>query len=98
MFVSLGFQPVRQVLKQRVPYHLSIQGREFELAYDSVDGLGNFLEIELLAEPDDVAAAQQAVRQLAHELGLANSERRSYLSMLLEQEAHRPGSDLPEKV
>ncbi len=87
---SLGFRTVRTVEKTRVPHALTWQGREFEAALDSVRGLGEFLELELLADETHWQEARDALLELAGTLGLAGSERRSYLRLLLEQERNGP--------
>jgi adenylate cyclase class 2 len=84
---ALGFRPVRTVEKTRHPFHLSWQGRDFELALDSVFGLGEFLEIETLADADSWQPARDTLLSLAAALGLTDSERRSYLQLLLDRDA-----------
>ncbi len=71
------------VTKHRQTFQLDWQGRSFEIALDNVDGLGQYVELELMAEKSEIAAAQEAVRSLAEEFGLRESERRSYLELLL---------------
>ena len=85
----LGFKPIRRVEKRRLPFHLNWEDREVELALDSLAGLGTFLEIETLADDADRDAARDSVLRLAARLGLADSERRSYLGLLLEQETQQ---------
>tara|TARA_R110002072_G_scaffold13481_1_gene56746 strand:+ start:214761 stop:215318 length:558 start_codon:yes stop_codon:yes gene_type:complete len=81
----LGFHSVAVVRKLRKQFAIERDGRHFELAFDQVDGVGEFLEVELLAEKVDLEAAQQALKSLCREIGLEDSavERRSYLRMLL---------------
>lgn len=85
----LGFQPVRTVQKRRCAWHLAQGDREFELALDEVAGLGNFLEIETLADEAERATAADAILGLAADLGLSEPERRSYLSLLLEADGKK---------
>ena len=80
---SLGFRFVREVRKTRTPMSLDWQQRVYELALDDVPSLGTFLEIELLADEASRDAARDAILALARELNLTNSERRSYLELLL---------------
>lgn len=87
LLCALGFRAVRSVEKTRQPFHLSWQGLEFEVALDTVAGLGEFLEIETMAEAAEWEAARDALLALAGELGLRDSERRSYLQLLLERDA-----------
>jgi adenylate cyclase class 2 len=99
MLRALGFHAVRSVEKMRQPFHLSWQDRKFELALDRVAGLGQFLEIETQADAAEWEAARDTLLALASALGLLQSERRSYLQLLLEGagrviEGHE-SSDLP---
>lgn len=90
IFEALGFKPVAVVRKSRRPFRLNYRGREVEVGLDRAEGLGDFAEVEALAEgPDDLAAAQEAVIALAAELGLAQDqfETRSYLRMVLQRQA-----------
>lgn len=82
----LGFHSVAVVRKVRRRFGIERGGRHFELAFDRVDGVGEFLEVELLAEKFDLKSAQQALKSLCGEIGLEDSavERKSYLRMLLE--------------
>ena len=85
LFEHLGFQPVATIGKSRTPFHLSRQGQAVEIVLDRVLGLGNFAEIEALAETEsELPAAQAAVLALAQELGLTEVEPRSYLRMALQ--------------
>jgi adenylate cyclase, class 2 len=86
LLMTLGFEPVRPVEKTRALFHLAWEGRQLEIAVDSIDGLGNFLEIEALAEEDERNEARDAILGLANRLGLANPERRSYLTLLLDRD------------
>jgi adenylate cyclase class 2 len=81
----LGFRPVREVRKTRVPFHLVFDGRDLEVTLDDVATLGLFVEIETLADEAHREPARDAILNFARTLGLANPERRSYLCLLLEQ-------------
>jgi len=83
---QLGFRRVRKVQKTRQLYHLQWQGRDLEICLDRVEGLGEFLEIETLADDSDKTVAQQTILSLAAKLQLTTPERRSYLEMLLESD------------
>ena len=83
---SLGFHPVRVVAKQRKPFELSWQGISVEVVIDQVEGLGNFVELETISDPDSHQAARDHLLALANKLGLEQSERRSYLCLLLAKE------------
>jgi adenylate cyclase class 2 len=55
---------------------------------DEVEGLGAFVELELAADESGLEEAKSRIASLALELGLSDSERRSYLELLLDA---RPG-------
>jgi len=80
---ALGFRRVREVAKRRRSACLPWQGVEVEIALDAVAGLGDYLELELLATADEVPAAQARIEALASELGVGPPEPRSYLEMVL---------------
>jgi len=80
---ALGFRRVREVVKRRRTARLAWQGAEVEIALDAVAGLGDYMELELLAAADEVPAAQARIETLAGELGCGPHEPRSYLEMVL---------------
>jgi adenylate cyclase class 2 len=84
MLTCLGFREVRTVRKSREYFALSFEGRPFEVCVDRVEGLGEFVELETAADDTGLDAARECIQRLAADLGLANSERRSYLALLLE--------------
>lgn len=85
LFERLGFRPVAVIRKVRTAYRVHHNGRTLEVALDRAAGLGDFAEVEALAEgPDDLPSAQADVLALAAALGLEDVERRSYLRMTLE--------------
>jgi adenylate cyclase class 2 len=83
LFERLGFHSAATVIKRRRPYGLEWAGRLFQLAIDEVPPLGWFLEIELLADEEGLAAAQQALWSLAAKLGLTVAEEKTYLELVL---------------
>ncbi len=80
---ALGFTPVAEVCKYRRKATISWQGRQIEAALDEVVDVGTFVELELVAEDEDMEPAKASIASLAQELGLSGSERRSYLELLL---------------
>lgn len=82
---ALGFRPVAEVRKQRRKAFLSWQGRRVEISLDEVAELGFFVELELMSDPAGLDSARSALLALAEQLGLRQSERRSYLELLLEK-------------
>ena len=86
----LGFRPVRTVAKARRTTRLGVPdpsgaAREYEVTRDTVEGLGEYLEIETAADAATLDAARTAVLAFAGSLGLSTGERRSYLGLLLER-------------
>jgi adenylate cyclase class 2 len=89
MLEALGFEPVGEVLKRRRKARILWQSQAIECSLDEVQGLGNYCELELLANLADVEPAKACIAALANNLGLRQSERRSYLELLLEAEGRR---------
>ena len=86
----LGFEPAATVSKQRRICQMQRGELSIEIALDQVEGLGEFIEIEVGVEAADIddpaiQQARSALAELASELSLADVERRSYLELLLEQ-------------
>lgn len=79
----LGFKPLAEVIKNRRKSRLQYEGFEVQIAMDEVRELGTFVELEITAEHDDIEAAKAALSKLAVQLGLSDSERRSYLELIL---------------
>lgn len=86
ILVHLGFRAVRPIRKQRTIWRLEWQNRDWELSWDEVEGLGTYIEIETIAaDKSDLPAIQALLLQLAADLQLQDSERKSYLEMILEK-------------
>jgi|SRR5579883_2616509 len=86
LFADLGFRPVAVIRKTRRTFHLKYRGMAVEVALDSAENLGDFVEVEAIAESAaGLPEAQAAVLDLARELGLTDVEPRSYLRMALEK-------------
>ncbi|MGD0818152.1 MAG: class IV adenylate cyclase [Methanomassiliicoccales archaeon] len=77
ILVRLGFRRVAKVSKRRKEYVLN----GVTVSLDSVEGLGDFVELEVLGE--DAEEGTSRIERLRDELGLVGNERRSYLEMLL---------------
>lgn len=83
LLTLLGYRSVALVRKRRRPYHLRRDRFELEITLDEVQGLGLFSEIEIQAPEEDLEPARKVLLETATDLGLQNSERRSYLELLL---------------
>lgn len=80
LFNGLGFYKAGEVEKIRVHYDKD----EIECCLDKVTGLGEFFEIEIMAEEADYDDAMSRIKDLLAKLNLSieDSIRRSYLGML----------------
>ena len=82
----LGFEPVAVVEKTRRVFSLIAFHPGLHVTLDHVEGIGDFAEIECVVHsPDELLAAERAIQAVANDLGLSFIEKRSYLSMVLEQ-------------
>jgi adenylate cyclase, class 2 len=85
LLAKLGFRRIAVVRKSRTTFRVNEQGHQIEVALDTVDGVGQFAEVETQAATvADLPAAQSAVLGLAKTLGLTQVEPRSYLRMVFE--------------
>ncbi len=93
LWEALGFKPVAEVRKRRLPAHITWEDADIEIALDQVNGVGTFVEFELTANADGLEQAKSRILSLAAALSLSHAERRSYLELLLAsiQEANNPG-------
>lgn len=82
LLASLGFSPAGIVRKTRRAARFAYDGWQVEAALDTVDGLGDFVELELQADQPQLDDARGVLSKLAGELGLTAGERRSYLELL----------------
>lgn len=82
LFNGLGFYAAGVVEKNRIHYSKG----KITCCLDTVTGLGEFLEIEILAEDKDYDKAVEIIKDLLSKLGLNMEDtiRHSYLSMLNE--------------
>ncbi|MDN7023400.1 class IV adenylate cyclase [Methanoculleus sp. FWC-SCC1] len=82
IFGRLGFQPTAEVNKLREIFELD----DATVTLDEVDGLGTFIEIEVLAEENEEDAADR-VTALAKELGVEGMPLyTSYLELILSKQ------------
>jgi adenylate cyclase class 2 len=81
---NLSFTPASIVRKQRRVGTLDRDGFSIEIALDDVRKVGTFVELEIAVADDSQAdAAKAALARLATELSLTDSERRSYLELVI---------------
>jgi len=87
MLASLGFQQALMVEKHRRRFVLHWQGRKVEAMIDEVTHLGTFVELEIVTDAAGLDAARELILSLAEHCQLGETERRSYLELLLEHGA-----------
>jgi adenylate cyclase class 2 len=90
---QLHFRLVAEVRKQRQVHHMQREEFELEICLDRVEKVGCFVELEILAPEENMDQARQILEQVAGELNLSGSERRSYLELQLSQSAHASNPD-----
>lgn len=80
---ELGFKEKKVVKKLRKKYLLG----KFKVCLDKVEGLGEFVEVEAISQPEkasgEVHLLRDDVLRILEELGLKELERKSYLELLL---------------
>lgn len=79
----LAYRPTAVVKKRRRQLHFGRDGFNLCVCLDEVERLGKFIEVEIVAPPEQRSQAEQVLTQVAAELGLRDAERRSYLEMIL---------------
>lgn len=84
LFNVLGFPSVTTVSKVRQTAEIQWHHHSLTIALDEVQGLGDYLELEIVTEDAGLDAARDALADLASHLQLTSIERRSYLQLLLE--------------
>jgi adenylate cyclase class 2 len=86
LLTHLRYRPVAVVRKSRRVAEFNRDGFAMQVTLDEVDSVGQYAELEVVAPEDKADAAKAAVLAVATELGLTQSERRSYLQLLLEKQ------------
>jgi adenylate cyclase class 2 len=84
----LGFRDVATVEKRRTYWSMTQESKQIEICMDEVKGVGWYVELETSAQEDELDAARDVILYWARQLGLQNSERRSYLELLLSAATH----------
>ncbi|WP_327052470.1 class IV adenylate cyclase [Halomicrococcus gelatinilyticus] len=82
VFEALGFDPAATVRKEREYYELD----GYTVTLDTVDGLGEFVEVEIEAAEEGVEEAREGAYAVLRDLGLdpADQIRTSYLGLCLD--------------
>jgi adenylate cyclase class 2 len=87
LFQALGYRPTATICKTRTTYEVQLPAFRATVCLDEVEGVGTFVELEILAPEEQLAEAHTALHELAKQLGLSDSERRSYLELWLAKHA-----------
>jgi adenylate cyclase class 2 len=79
---AVGFEPAAEVRKTRERYELD----GYTIALDTVDGIGEFVEVEAAGEEAAVATLRDGAHAVLDRLGLDDDdqERASYLELLFD--------------
>ena len=97
LLVRLGYEPFAEIAKTRRCASFDFAGRVFHITRDSLANLGEFTEIEtLIPGAGEQAAAQEALKEAAARLRLADPVFASYLTLLLESGGRGGQEAFPE--
>ncbi len=80
---ALGFRPAAELKKTRRSAGLVYREQKYELTLDHIDGLGDFIELETIADESQLDDARRRVKSLAATLGLSHPITASYLELSL---------------
>jgi adenylate cyclase class 2 len=83
LLLHLGYRPSAVVRKRRQIFHLRRAEFALEVCLDEVEGLGRFVEVEIVAAEGQAAAAERVLQDVSAALGLTEVEPRAYLQMVL---------------
>jgi adenylate cyclase class 2 len=83
LFKELGFHPVAIVKKHRRHAAVTWNAISVTVALDTVENVGLFVELEVVATTGDFEPIRQELFRLSASLNLVDTERRSYLELLL---------------
>lgn len=79
----LGFVAEEPIRKQRESLRISLATGHAEVSLDQVEGLGHFVEVEMISGPQlSAAEARSMIEGIVGELGLDSPITRSYRNML----------------
>lgn len=84
ILLDLRYMPSIEVRKQRKVFQHAAQ-KDIEVAWDEVEQLGTYVELELKVPESDQAEALVCLQSLARSMDLIEEERRSYLELLMQR-------------
>jgi adenylate cyclase class 2 len=80
---ALDFRVAAELKKMRRSAGLVYLEQKYELSLDHIDGLGDFIELENIADESQLDDARRRIKSLATTLGLARPITASYLELSL---------------
>ena len=84
LWTALGFRSVAVVHKSRRVFRCEQLGGDLSITIDSVEGVGQFSEVELVVSHQvEIEAARDRIVDVSKQLGLSRIESKSYLNLLL---------------
>ena len=78
---ALDFQPVAELTKMRRSAGLVYREQKYEISLDHIDHLGDFIELETLADESQLDDARRRIKSLAATLELTRPITASYLEL-----------------
>ena len=78
---ALDFRVAAELKKMRRSAGLVYLEQKYELSLDHIDGLGDFIELETIADESQLDDARRRIKSLAATLGLAQPITASYLEL-----------------
>lgn len=87
LLLALGYKPVTTVRKKRRIYEFTRDGFHIEACFDTLDHVGEFVELEIVVEEARYEAAKATLLAVASDLGLTEKETRSYLGLVIAAQA-----------
>jgi adenylate cyclase class 2 len=80
---AVGFLPNAELKKTRRTAAMIFREQKFGLTLDHLDGPGDFIEIETIADERQFSELQKAVKSLATALGFSKPITESYLELMM---------------
>lgn len=99
ILVATGFVSLVRVVKNRKVYDFEHEGHKYEIALDTIDDLGSFIEVEVKGSFESIKEANRGLESVANVLGL-DLEKENYLGyahMLLLKNGNAPKPDWVSK-
>ena len=89
VFLAIGFRPIVKVNKTREQLFLKWSGVVITVCLDQVEEVGDFVELEIVANEAEIERSKVQLHSLAETLKLEGGIRTSYLRLLLDRRDSR---------